>query len=103
MTAYPYGNTADDDACNVPDTSARAEVGTFPACEGGFPGIFDMQGNVAEYVDACEPTESGNCSLRGGHTFGTATFWRCNNTASTGARNDPDYREYGFRCCRDAN
>lgn len=103
MTTYPYGNTADPGACNIPDTSDRAEVGTFADCEGGFSGLFDMQGNVAEYVDACEPGEGGNCSLRGGHTFGTANFWTCNNTSSSGLRNDPDTREYGFRCCRDAN
>ncbi len=104
MTAYPYGDTADPDACNIPDTSARAEVGSFPACEGGFPGLFDMQGNVAEYIDACESdAPDANCALRGGHTFGSANFWRCDNTASSTARNNPDEREYGFRCCRDAN
>lgn len=103
MTTYPYGNTADPSACNVPDTSARADVGSFPDCEGGLPGIFDMQGNVAEYVDACEPGETGNCALRGGHTFGSAGYWRCNNTDVSGARNDPDTREFGFRCCRDAD
>jgi formylglycine-generating enzyme required for sulfatase activity len=103
MTVYPYGDTADPDACNIPGTSDRAEVGSFPDCEGGFDGLFDMQGNVAEYVDACQAGEMGLCSLRGGHTFGTATQWTCNNQDSDGPRNDPDTREYGFRCCRDAD
>ena len=102
-TVYPYGNQPDDDACNIPDSSARAEVGTFAGCEGGFPGIFDMQGNVTEYVDACDPDAvDAACALRGGHTFGTAQFWTCNNTAETNARNNPNEREIGFRCCRDA-
>jgi sulfatase modifying factor 1 len=103
QTIYPYGDDAIDDACNIPGTSARAAVGSFPQCEGGYPGLFDMQGNVAEWVDACEPGAPGaQCRVRGGHTFGSAGFWRCDNELSA-VQLDPDTREIGFRCCRDAD
>lgn len=115
MTTYPYGNDPMVGACNIPnentpedpsDNNTKAPVGSYPACEGGLAGLFDMQGNVSEWIDRCDPgTGAGDesCSQRGGHTFGTAMYWRCNNLDESGARNDPDAREVGFRCCRDAD
>jgi formylglycine-generating enzyme len=115
MTTYPYGNDPMVGACNIPnentpedpsDNNTKAPVGSYPACEGGLAGLFDMQGNVSEWIDRCDPgTGNGDeeCSQRGGHTFGTAVYWRCNNLDESGARNDPDAREVGFRCCRDAD
>lgn len=103
-TAYPYGDEADDMACNIPGTADRAEVGSFPQCEGGFSGIFDMQGNVAEWIDACQPdSPTAECKTRGGHTYGTAEYWTCNNDVESTVRTDPNEREVGFRCCRDAD
>jgi formylglycine-generating enzyme required for sulfatase activity len=101
MTDYPYGDEPDEDACNVTDTAEKAEVGSHPACEGGFPGLFDMQGNVDEWIDACQaPSPTAECRVRGGHTFGTALFWRCDKQMSA-VQLSPDTRETGFRCCRD--
>ena len=34
-------------------------------CEGGYPGLFDMVGNVAEWVDACDDDPSTSCALVG--------------------------------------
>ena len=104
MTVYPYGNEADDDACNIPGSAQRAEVATFPACEGGFEGIFDMQGNVAEWIDACESDASdAGCKTRGGHTYGSAAYWKCDNVVESTVRTFPEEREVGFRCCRDTD
>jgi formylglycine-generating enzyme len=112
-TVYPYGDREVIGACNIPkentpadpsDDNTKAPVATFPDCEGGFEGVFDMQGNVSEWTARCDPgdgTGSESCSTRGGHTFGTAFYWKCDNLKESAARNDPDQREVGFRCCRD--
>ncbi|MEJ7729297.1 MAG: SUMF1/EgtB/PvdO family nonheme iron enzyme [Polyangiaceae bacterium] len=111
---YPYGATSEPGYCNIPeentatpdDDNDKAVVGSFAQCEGGFDGIFDMQGNVAEWTDWCEGAGDGTgaeeCRLRGGHTFGTAEYWSCDNVAEAEPRNREDRREGGFRCCKDA-
>jgi formylglycine-generating enzyme required for sulfatase activity len=113
-TIYPYGNSAIVGACHIPkentptdpsDDNTKAPVGSYPDCEGGFPGIFDMQGNVAEWTDRCEPGDGSGeeeCMTRGGHAYGAAEYWRCSNLVVKGKRNDANKREYGIRCCADA-
>jgi formylglycine-generating enzyme required for sulfatase activity len=104
VTVYPYGNEPDSTKCNIPGNSTRAEVASFIECEGGFPGIFDMQGNVSEWIDACESdSPNAECKTRGGHTFGSAEQWTCNNDVESNVRTDPNTREVGFRCCRDTD
>ncbi len=52
---FPYGDTYDPTACNGKDLAAGGlvEVGSLPGCEGGIPGVFDMSGNVEEWVGSC--------------------------------------------------
>ncbi len=106
--AFPYGDTFQDTFCNTfGNASDVIGSGWFPDCEGGFPGLLDMLGNVEEWEDACEITADSagdNCFLRGG------AFW-CD--ASTPDRDyatcvaAPDRRpdrsafshDWGFRCC----
>lgn len=112
---YPYGDDPQPGYCNIPeentpgnpdDNSDRAAVGSFEQCEGGFDGMFDMQGNVTEWTDWCAGPGDGsgdeNCYLRGGHTFGTAEYWSCDSLNEQEPRNEADRREAGFRCCKDA-
>jgi formylglycine-generating enzyme required for sulfatase activity len=98
--AYPYGDDFEIGRCNDGwgGTGETAAVGSFPGCEGGYPGLFDMSGNVAEYEDACsdEPGEP-KCRARGG------TF---NAIAADGTANRCDFvfvgadNEFvGLRCC----
>jgi formylglycine-generating enzyme required for sulfatase activity len=103
MTVYPYGDEPDDRACNITGEAMKDAVASHPACEGGFPGMFDMQGNVEEWIDACQPASpEAQCRARGGHTYGTANYWRCDKQIGA-PQLDPNGRETGFRCCRDAD
>jgi formylglycine-generating enzyme required for sulfatase activity len=96
---FPYGDTPQPGACNeVTGGGARAAVGSFPRCAGGYPGLLDMSGNVAEWEDACvDDSDQGSCSVRGG-AFDTAPERTAclaralfSRTSSSG--------DVGFRCC----
>jgi len=121
QTTYPYGNTAEVCACYIPEEwetkmmcdlpsgtnyNQKAEVASHPDCEGGFPGIFDMQGNVAEWTNRCEPPDgmgTEHCSVRGGSTWSGngSSYYTCDNLAQSEERLQPAL-ETGIRCCKDA-
>jgi formylglycine-generating enzyme required for sulfatase activity len=119
--AYPYGDSGQICACFIPEEwtaqmmcdyqsiinpNYKAPVASLPGCEGGFPGIFDMQGNAAEWTDRCQPgSGSGDelCVVRGGSTYSVngSSWLSCDNLQQTNARNDAGI-DPGIRCCRDA-
>jgi formylglycine-generating enzyme len=94
---YPYGNTFVAGACNEDATglTTTQAVGSSPGCEGGVPGLYDMNGNVSELIDNCGPT---TCTAVGGYYYeptpGCAVV-REVLKSTVGA-------ELGFRCCADA-
>lgn len=95
---YPYGTSHDDGACNDASsgTGKAASVGVFAKCHGFHAGLFDMLGNVTEWVDACDASLGpiDGCQTIGG-SFAT------NPTCSTSGlrrRNDTS-PGVGFRCC----
>ena len=95
---YPYGGTHNDGACN--DASAGtgkvAPVASFEKCSGFYPGVFDMLGNAAEWVDACDANLGPNdgCETIGGNFTTTPTC----STSGLKHRNE-HAAGVGFRCC----
>src|SRR5262249_53109016 len=55
-SAYPYGDTYEPTRCNGVDNvpPQPREVRTYMKCEGFMPGLFDMSGNVYEWIDVCD-------------------------------------------------
>lgn len=121
-TSYPYGDTGQICACYIPEEwdakmmcdlppgtnfNHKVEVASHPDCEGGFPGIFDMQGNAAEWTNRCEPPNgmgTERCVVRGGATFSLngSSYFTCDNLAQSEERLVAAL-ETGIRCCRDAD
>jgi len=102
---YPYGNQYSPSACNTLDVGAdsSAPVGTAPGCVGGFPGIFDMSGNVGEWENTCfrapdgGPRSEDTCALRGGSYEHSDTLVRC--TDGYANPRSQTFGDVGFRCC----
>jgi formylglycine-generating enzyme len=98
--AYPYGDDYDPDAC-VTHGSMRA-VASAPGCEGGYPGLFDLIGNVWEWEDACDVGATSDadltpCSRRGAANTVTEPDWHCGRVDFSTRRTRQ--ADMGFRCC----
>ena len=106
--AFPYGGAFDGDTCNASSSSVRVEgtatgtapVGSFGGCEGGLPGLFDMAGNVAEWVDSCKDTY---CRFRGAGHHSNDPVERFAGCSGVCSGNDKGLQSgiVGIRCCRD--
>jgi formylglycine-generating enzyme required for sulfatase activity len=93
-------------ACNGVDIGGAAAwpSGSTSTCQGGYPGVFDMSGNVLEWVDSCDKTAGAgdNCMRRGGSFSDPARGADASCTYAEpaerglGATNGHDI---GFRCC----
>jgi formylglycine-generating enzyme required for sulfatase activity len=83
--------------CNSNDGFGNlAPVGSYPGCEGFYPGLFDMEGNAAEWIDGCGTSEGGAvCFLLGGAIFDQQSY--CDEVYDY----SPDTLavSFGFRCC----
>ena len=75
-----------------------AAVASFPGCEGFYPGLFDLQSNVAEWVDSCNGSsgQEDHCILAGGSALDQDAF--CSE-AFTNVKREETSSFFGFRCC----
>jgi hypothetical protein len=92
---HPNGNSV----CNSNNGNGTlAPVASFPGCEGNYPGLFDLEGNAAEWVDSCSSTAGANdtCSLMGGSFFDSKSY--CTEVYDDRLRSDTAV-SFGFRCC----
>ncbi len=99
MLKYPYDNNFDPNACNAESDSGEdrnvAPSGKFSRCKSTY-GIFDMSGNVAEWVYM----KGGAKGVKGGYVNKPAWAVRCaSRKVESGSKKSP---YYGFRCCMDA-
>lgn len=81
--------------CNVGRTG-MAPVKSFDTCTGGYDGIHDMVGNLAELVDECDASTSV-CALYGGY-WGSPDTATCFTPDSVSC--NAKAHAQGFRCCR---
>jgi formylglycine-generating enzyme len=99
--AYPYGSEYDGAACwgaDRPGVGALT-VRSASGCVGGYEGVWDMSGGLAEWVDSCDaesgPTDA--CRIRGGSSSGAPEQLRCDAVTATARGTSSSY--IGFRCC----
>jgi len=100
---YPYGSTYTEGACVVADAGPPRPAGSTATCEGGYPGIFDMAGNLWEWEDSCDGDAGGAdiCTLRGcSYAAGGGATGECAQTFS-GKRDGTDSYDVTIRCCSD--
>jgi formylglycine-generating enzyme required for sulfatase activity len=95
---YPNPAAGDAGVCNVESSGTRKHVIT-SQCTGGFTGLFDMSGNVAEWEYCCDGIlgRADQCRIRGGAYDSAVTDARC-GTNSAAVRETQSPR-IGFRCC----
>ena len=103
LHAFPYGNTFVARVCNnlENDAGGSLPVGTEKQCVGGFPGIYDMSGNVWELEDMCLPADAGaahdQCLIRSGAWTSDDTVMSC--SAAFTVERQYTANDVGFRCC----
>jgi formylglycine-generating enzyme required for sulfatase activity len=107
---FPYGAAFDAAACNVHSNSDAVAgqafdtqpVGSVPTCQGGLPGLYDMAGNVGEWINNCKDTY---CKFRGAGYLSNDPvdhFSGCGGVCS-GNQKTLQSNVVGIRCCRDEN
>jgi formylglycine-generating enzyme required for sulfatase activity len=100
---YPYGTSYDARRCNGVDNVPPQlfEVKWFKDCQGHEPGLFDMSGNVYEWIDVCESVTGASDSCRtAGGAFNSPSYELACDFRAVLPRNNTT-PNVGFRCCTD--
>jgi formylglycine-generating enzyme required for sulfatase activity len=102
QTIYPYGNTYDSTLCagELKKGAGTVDVGTLPQCVGGVNGLYDMSGNVSEWIDSCAGIAATDPCIAHGGDFGSPPpELQCDAGKKYPANAKDVFR--GFRCCMD--
>jgi formylglycine-generating enzyme len=104
---YPYGKSYEPVCEGAVDGSAGLQPVRYnPSCVGGFPGVYDMSGNVWEWTNVCAGPGPGQteanvfCYTMGGGFDSTSTT----DLSCVGERNwtrTAGMGDIGIRCCLD--
>jgi len=103
---FPYGSY-ETGRCNDGslDAGGALPVGSLPRCEGSYPGIKDLSGNVWEWIDGCRTANkdagprADDCVFHGGAYSRAATDQPVPCTTLAGSTRDLRVLDVGFRCC----
>lgn len=102
--SYPYGSVYNPNACNGADLAANktTPVGSLAGCQGGFSGLYDLSGNVHEWLNGCDPSTADAapdqyCAISGSAFTHSASDMHCTFMEPIERRARLD--ELGFRCC----
>jgi formylglycine-generating enzyme required for sulfatase activity len=105
--AFPYGPEYQPSRCHVgsyeqPGPGGRGTIaaGSIADCAGGLPGLFDMSGNVSEWVADCKESY---CKFRGAAYVGNEPVEHFAGCGDVCSGNDKGLKSgtVGVRCCRD--
>ena len=102
---YPYGEEHRPGACNddvtpMGDYDQTNVAGALGDCESPF-GVFDMEGNVSEWVDAAHEEEPGRLRVVRGGTMWQAVYGSTCMSRHAHYEGGPTHGDDGFRCCAD--
>ncbi|AKV04832.1 hypothetical protein AKJ09_11495 [Labilithrix luteola] len=110
--AFPYGTAYVAGACNDKTLDAGiAPVASFTGCEGASTALFDMSGNVREWINACDDGGANRSCVCVGGAFNstppaTGDPLTTDLSCAPGDSFHPPASSWGddlgFRCCRDA-
>ena len=73
----------------------RQAAGSKAACEGGFPGIYDLSASVEEWTDEC----TGSDCLSRGSNYTNSDGFECATAANQLQPRTLAESWRGFRCC----
>jgi hypothetical protein len=103
-SAYDAGTCVNVDLFDASDAGFSYPVGSFDSCQGGYPGLFDMNGNVWEWEESCNDLDGGDaataqCRRRGGSFGDTNSCARCSTCGSAARTRSNKNVNTGIRCC----
>lgn len=105
--AFPYGPEFQPSRCQVgsydhaaPGGRTTVAVGSLPDCQGGLSGLFDLSGNVGEWLADCK---GDYCKFRGAAYVGNEPVEHFAGCGEVCSGNDKGLKSgaVGVRCCRD--